>query len=140
MAGFSSRWLSSSSSRASVSSISGGMRYRSSALAWQHWNTPYGEDQMLAPTPVGSLPTPTFEPPVPLSIAALLRLLGQLRDVILRVDDETYVTPPAGRPSGSIGAHVRHCLDHVAAFLEGTRTGSMSYDRRQRGTAVEAER
>jgi uncharacterized damage-inducible protein DinB len=95
---------------------------------------------MLAPIPIASPPTRTFEPPVPLSISALLRLLDQLRNVILRVDDETYVTPPPGRPSGSIGAHVRHCLDHVTAFLEGTRTGSMSYDRRRRGTAVEVDR
>jgi uncharacterized damage-inducible protein DinB len=95
---------------------------------------------MLALTPVASLTAPTFESPVAPAITALLRLLDQLREVILRVDAETYATAPAGRPSGSIGAHVRHCLDHVTAFLEGTSSGVMSYDRRNRGTAVEADR
>ena len=41
--------------------------------------------------------------------------------------------------SGSIGEHVRHCLDHVSALLAADASAALSYDRRQRGTAVEID-
>ncbi len=85
-------------------------------------------------------PTDTLESPVAAPVTTLIRLLDQLGDVLMSLDDRTYAEPPAGRPSGSIGAHVRHCLDHVAAFLDGVSQGALSYDRRTRGTAVEADR
>lgn len=82
----------------------------------------------------------TLESPVAAPITALVRLLDQLAGMIESLDDETYAARPAGRPSGSIGAHVRHSLDHVAAFLDGLSFGAFSYDRRLRGTDVEASR
>lgn len=82
----------------------------------------------------------TLESPISPPITALVRLLDQLKDVVERVDDDTFAMVPAGKPSGSIGAHVRHCLDHVSAFLEGTAGGTLCYDRRRRGTQVEADR
>src|SRR5262249_47322375 len=39
--------------------------------------------------------------------------------------------------SGSIGEHVRHCLDHITALVAATASKPLSYDRRERGTAVE---
>jgi uncharacterized damage-inducible protein DinB len=42
--------------------------------------------------------------------------------------------------SSSVGAHVRHCLDHVEALLTGVECGEIDYDRRQRGTDVESDR
>jgi uncharacterized damage-inducible protein DinB len=84
--------------------------------------------------------TETLESPIALPITALVRLLDQLKDVIEPLDDILYARPPAGRPSGSIGAHVRHCLDHVTAFLDGATAGALSYDRRGRGTRVESDR
>jgi hypothetical protein len=36
-----------------------------------------------------------------------------------------------------VGGHVRHCLDHVGAVVQATRTGIVEYDRRRRGTEVE---
>lgn len=39
--------------------------------------------------------------------------------------------------SGSIGEHVRHCLDHVSVLLTADPSTPLSYDRRNRGTAVE---
>jgi uncharacterized damage-inducible protein DinB len=39
--------------------------------------------------------------------------------------------------SGSIGEHVRHCLDHVAALERGIATGEVCYDHRARNTVVE---
>lgn len=41
------------------------------------------------------------------------------------------------RSSGSIGGHVRHCLDHVDALLRATASGVCCYDERVRGGAVE---
>ncbi len=39
--------------------------------------------------------------------------------------------------SGSIGGHVRHCLDHVEALERAIVRGACCYDDRVRGTAVE---
>lgn len=81
-----------------------------------------------------------FESPVVAPVTALVRLLDELREVVERLPDGVFARTPAGRPSGSPGAHVRHCLDHVAAFLDGAETGTMSYDHRRRGTAIETDR
>jgi uncharacterized damage-inducible protein DinB len=81
-----------------------------------------------------------LESPVVAPVTALVRLLDDLGDVIDRVPDPVFARKPAGKPSGSIGAHVRHCLDHVRALLEGARTGRMSYDDRVRGTDAETDR
>lgn len=82
----------------------------------------------------------TLESPIAAPITTLVRLLDELRTTIERLDDLAYAETPVGRRSGSIGAHVRHCLDHVAAFLEGMNDGVLSYDRRTRGTTVEVHR
>jgi uncharacterized damage-inducible protein DinB len=82
----------------------------------------------------------TLESPVPANVTALVRLLDQLKDVIDRVDDTTFAEAPPGRPSGSVGAHVRHCLDHVQAFLDGIDAGTLCYDHRNRGTRAEVHR
>ena len=41
--------------------------------------------------------------------------------------------------SGSIGEHVRHCLDHVSAFTAALAGEELSYDHRQRGTTLEID-
>ncbi|MEP0848556.1 MAG: DinB family protein [Phycisphaerae bacterium] len=71
-------------------------------------------------------------------VAALRRLLRQLRDLILSMSDEQYVRRP-GRAS-PVGAHVRHALDHVAALLRSQASGEIDYDERERGTTVETQR
>ena len=38
-----------------------------------------------------------------------------------------------------IPTEVRHALDHVSSFLSAGRSDTLSYDRRQRGTAIEAD-
>lgn len=75
----------------------------------------------------------TFAPPV----QPLAGLLHQMRSMIERMDDGTYVMPAPGRASGGVGGHVRHCLDHVGALVSATRSGVVEYDRRRRGTDVE---
>src|SRR4051812_41729070 len=87
-----------------------------------------------------SAPHGPFESPVVAPVTALVRLLDDLGDVITRIPDDAFARRPAGRPSGSIGAHVRHCLDHVSALLDGIPAGRVSYDHRARGTESEAVR
>lgn len=59
-------------------------------------------------------------------LAAAVRLLGQ-----------PAFTRRAFACSGSIGAHVRHVLDHVHALEAGMATGTVCYDYRERDTVVE---
>ena len=70
---------------------------------------------------------------------ALVVLLGQLRGLLEELPPSVYQARPAPRVSGSVGGHVRHCLDHVAALIAGSTTGELSYDHRLRGTLVESD-
>ena len=76
--------------------------------------------------------------PLAAPVQPLAGLLAQMRSMIERLDDETYTRPAPGRSSGGIGGHIRHCLDHIGALMQATRTGVVEYDRRQRGTDVES--
>jgi len=71
--------------------------------------------------------------------AALARLLDELAAVLQQVSATSYTAKPFPRVSGSIGQHVRHILDHVAGLCATARSGVLSYDWRERGTAVEAD-
>lgn len=73
-------------------------------------------------------------------VTALSALLEQVRDVIIEMPASMYRARPAARVSGSIGEHVRHCLDHVSALVAAMYGDELSYDRRSRGTTVENER
>jgi uncharacterized damage-inducible protein DinB len=74
----------------------------------------------------------------PAAAAALQRQLEGLRHVIDSVPAELYRASPS-RASGSIGAHVRHCLDHVRVLVSHCAGAAMTYDARLRGTGVETE-
>ena len=69
----------------------------------------------------------------------LAALLGQLRDVIAPLPVHCYRAQPAARVSGSVGAHVRHTLDHVSALLAALDGEELRYDHRRRGTTVEID-
>jgi hypothetical protein len=69
----------------------------------------------------------------------LCRLLDGLDSLLTEVAPEVYCARFATDVSGSIGEHVRHCLDHVSALLGADASAMLSYDRRQRGTAVETD-
>lgn len=71
------------------------------------------------------------------AIAALVAAERQLAEVIASVPEAAYVRKPVGVISGSIGGHVRHCLDHVAALLVAATTGVLDYDDRRRDTEIE---
>jgi uncharacterized damage-inducible protein DinB len=72
--------------------------------------------------------------------APLVAVLGQLHDVLDRLTDEQYARKPVGQITSSIGGHVRHCLDHVRELLRLADGHELDYDRRERGTDVEARR
>jgi uncharacterized damage-inducible protein DinB len=73
------------------------------------------------------------------STDALAALLSQLRDVVAELPAEIYVARPAPAVSGSVGEHIRHCLDHVSAFTSALAGDELSYDHRLRGTRVESD-
>lgn len=67
------------------------------------------------------------------------RLLDDIAAIVMSVDDATYVARPVAAISGSVGEHVRHCLDHIAALIGASAAAPLSYDRRERGTTVERD-
>ena len=75
-----------------------------------------------------------------LAAGALADCLGELASVLERVSDLDYVARPPGGVSGAIGAHVRHCLDHVNAVLEPAPDGVVRYDGRRRHATLETDR
>lgn len=85
----------------------------------------------LAAPPAGA----TSDAPV----EALVRLLDELTAVLIELPVDVYVATPAARVSGSIGGHVRHTLDHIGALLAADPASVLSYDHRERGTAVERD-
>jgi uncharacterized damage-inducible protein DinB len=66
--------------------------------------------------------------------------LHQLSDLIETLTDEEYARKPVGVVESSIGGHVRHNLDHIAALLRGLPTGRICYDHRDRDPTVERDR
>src|SRR5919198_4298673 len=71
--------------------------------------------------------------------SAISRQLDDIRAIVMSLDDRTYVARPVANVSGSIGEHVRHCLDHISALIVASASKPLSYDRRERGTAVERD-
>ena len=70
---------------------------------------------------------------------ALARLLDDLASLLLQLSPSVYTAKLLPGVSGSVGEHVRHILDHVAAFAGARQQTVLSYDHRERGTAVEAD-
>jgi len=67
------------------------------------------------------------------------RQLDDIASIVMSVGETTYVARPIADVSGSIGEHVRHCLDHIGTLVAATASMPLSYDRRERGTAVERD-
>ena len=70
-------------------------------------------------------------------ITALSELLLSVERVVVELDPETYRTVPEPFRTGSIGVHLRHCLDTCRALLEGLSAGRIDYCHRQRDPQVE---
>ena len=92
------------------------------------------------PEGFGDVTTPvlaarTSAPPV----WALWKRLDEIASLLLAIRPALYTAPVEGHVSGTVGAHVRHCLDHVAALVAAEPSTILSYDRRRRGTTIEAD-
>lgn len=70
---------------------------------------------------------------------ALSRSLRSLAALVESLDDAQYTTA-TDTGSSPIGAHIRHCVDHVDALLHALDGGELLYDRRERGTPIERNR
>ena len=73
------------------------------------------------------------------SVVALTRQLDGLVTCLLTLEADIYVARAAASVTGSIGEHVRHLLDHVAALVSADPSRPLSYDHRERGTAIESD-
>ena len=82
---------------------------------------------------------PRVGPPPASETFALVALLEQIRDVLTLLPPSVYVGRPAARVSGSVGEHVRHCVDHVHALTTALEGEALSYDSRLRGTRTEID-
>jgi uncharacterized damage-inducible protein DinB len=60
--------------------------------------------------------------------------------VVAQLAPEEYTDSDVPGISGSIGGHVRHCLDHVRALELGIGRGLVDYDARHRDVRIESER
>jgi uncharacterized damage-inducible protein DinB len=89
----------------------------------------------MAPQPATA--TVAKEPDSPFLV--LERMLDDLAALLLDTPAEAYVAAPLPSVSGSIGGHVRHTLDHIAAFVGASPSAGLCYDRRERGTSIETD-
>ena len=72
-------------------------------------------------------------------LVALIRLLDEVSTLLASVDAAAYTASLLPGVSGSIGEHVRHLLDHVAAFVAPRSHSLLTYDQRERGTPIERD-
>lgn len=73
-------------------------------------------------------------------ILSCISLLEESRHLLERLDDEVYAKTSMLSPRGSVGAHLRHCLDFYKSFLSGLQTGRIDYNCRQRDSLIETDR
>jgi uncharacterized damage-inducible protein DinB len=71
---------------------------------------------------------------------SIVQLLEQLNQLVDSLTDAQYTQAPVGTITSSVGAHVRHCLDHVRELIRGMQSGFMNFDHRDRGTDIEISR
>jgi hypothetical protein len=74
------------------------------------------------------------------ALSALAGLLKETARVVGQLAPEEYTDSDVPGISGSIGGHVRHCLDHVRALELGIERGLVDYDARRRDPNIETER
>lgn len=73
-------------------------------------------------------------------IISCITLLEEGVRLLELIDDKTYSKTSGLSPRGSIGAHLRHCLDFYNIFLSGLESGRIDYNSRQRESRIETDR
>jgi hypothetical protein len=74
------------------------------------------------------------------AFTALAATLDEIAAVAAQLTPSVYADSDVPGVSGSIGGHVRHCLDHVRALERGLESGLIDYDVRSRESSVERSR
>jgi hypothetical protein len=74
------------------------------------------------------------------AFTALSAALDEMAAVAARLTPSEFADSGVPGVSGSIGGHVRHCLDHVRALERGLGSGLIDYDVRSRQSWVERDR
>lgn len=70
--------------------------------------------------------------------SGVIEVLEGLRRVLGGLTQEQYCARSGELfAGGSVGGHVRHCLDHIRAVVDEPSTGVIDYDHRERGTDIE---
>lgn len=70
-------------------------------------------------------------------ICALEQGLQQQLGLLTALSAEQYRAPAKGCFKSSVGMHIRHSLDHFAAFFDGLAVGQIDYEGRKRDQEVE---
>ncbi len=74
-------------------------------------------------------------PGVPAPVAGCLETCRRISEFLDDVGEDRF-SAPIGH-SGTIGEHLRHCLEHYQCFVNGMATGRFEYDARARDLRLE---
>ena len=72
-------------------------------------------------------------------LSAAVDLLQQTESLLQAVDSSSYSTCVPIAFNGTIGGHVRHCVDHFLCLLRGFDSGLIDYDHRDRDVRIERD-
>ncbi len=75
---------------------------------------------------------------LPPSLRGCVIALQRCLELIHEIDDHTFQAPSAGH--GTVGAHLRHCIEYFRCFLAEEQTGWVEYDARDRDPELEVSR
>jgi|ERR1041385_328929 hypothetical protein len=73
-------------------------------------------------------------------IISCMNLLEDGVRLLEQLDDEVYAKTSVLSPRGSVGGHLRHCIDFYKSFLNGLESGRVDYNCRQRDSLIETNR
>ncbi len=69
-----------------------------------------------------------------------ISLLEEGAHLLERINDEVYSKTSVLSPRGSIGGHLRHCVDFYRNFLDGLESNRIDYNFRRRDSLLETDR
>lgn len=72
-------------------------------------------------------------------LAAAGEILGQGEALLRMLSAESYVRKLPAAFNGTIGGHIRHCLDHFSSLLRGLDADLVDYDHRERDPRIESD-
>lgn len=73
-------------------------------------------------------------------ITNCISLLETAARLLERINDDVYSKTSVLSPRGSVGAHLRHCLDFYRSFLSGLESNRIDYNFRRRDPRLETDR